>query len=220
MADYLKIPELARRLDVSEKTARRYVKRGVLPSAFIGGAYRVTEVDLEAFLHGAEVKPEDASPKAERRSSPEPSNSDDFDDERRPPLPAAVLMRGAGHVFLTHSLAETAAFAEAASQDEIRGRIRALAEELGLLREAARHLTEYVPELFRPPPSGKDLPHAKDIQAVRAAKDEMGAVASGFVVRVKVLAAIGGPDLADELERLPEPVVFEMYEGADASLRK
>ncbi len=70
MADYLKIPELARRLDVSEKTARRYVKRGVLPSVFIGGAYRVTEVDLEAFLHGAEVKPEDASPKAEPLSGP------------------------------------------------------------------------------------------------------------------------------------------------------
>jgi excisionase family DNA binding protein len=57
VADYLKIPELARRLDVSEKTARRYVKAGVLPSTFIGGAYRVTEVDLEAFLRGAEVKP-------------------------------------------------------------------------------------------------------------------------------------------------------------------
>jgi len=64
VADYLKIPELARRLDVSEKTARRYVKAGALPSTFIGGAYRVTEEDLEAFLHGAEVKPGDASPKA------------------------------------------------------------------------------------------------------------------------------------------------------------
>ncbi|MBA2715357.1 MAG: helix-turn-helix domain-containing protein [Rubrobacteraceae bacterium] len=73
MADYLKIPELAQRLDVSEKTARRYVKAGALPSTFIGGAYRVTEVDLEAFLRGAEVKPEDASPKAESPSSLEPS---------------------------------------------------------------------------------------------------------------------------------------------------
>ncbi len=63
MADYLKIPELARRLDVSEKTARRYIKGGALPSTFIGGAYRVTEEDLEEFVHRAEVKPEDASPK-------------------------------------------------------------------------------------------------------------------------------------------------------------
>ncbi len=65
MAEYLKIPEVARRLDVSEKTARRYVKAGALPSTFIGGAYRVTEEDLEAFVHRAEVKPEDASPKAQ-----------------------------------------------------------------------------------------------------------------------------------------------------------
>jgi len=63
MTDYLKIPELARRLDVSEKTARRYIKGGALPSTFIGGAYRVTEEDLEEFLHRAEVKPEGASPK-------------------------------------------------------------------------------------------------------------------------------------------------------------
>jgi excisionase family DNA binding protein len=71
VTDYLKIPEVARRLDVSEKTARRYIKAGVLPSTFIGGAYRVTEEDLEEFLHRAEVKPE--APKAESRSSLEPS---------------------------------------------------------------------------------------------------------------------------------------------------
>lgn len=63
MAEYLKIPEVARRLDVSEKTARRYVKAGTLSSTFIGGAYRVTEEDLAEFVHRAEVKPEDASPK-------------------------------------------------------------------------------------------------------------------------------------------------------------
>ncbi len=57
MADYLKIPELARRLDVSEKTARRYVKAGALPSTFIGGAYRVTEADLEEFFRAREVRP-------------------------------------------------------------------------------------------------------------------------------------------------------------------
>ncbi len=76
MADYLKIPELARRLDVSEKTARRYVKAGALPSTFIGGAYRVTEVGLEAFLHGAEVKPGgEVHPKA-----PPELDADDLED--------------------------------------------------------------------------------------------------------------------------------------------
>ena len=84
MAEYLKIPEVARRLDISEKTARRYIKSGVLPSTFIGGAYRVTEEDLEEFLHRAEVKPEDASPKAPA-PSPEPTLFKSLEDERRTP---------------------------------------------------------------------------------------------------------------------------------------
>lgn len=56
MAEYLKLTEVARRLDVSEKTARRYVKAGVLPSVFVGNAYRVSEPDLEEFLRGAKVE--------------------------------------------------------------------------------------------------------------------------------------------------------------------
>ncbi len=67
MSEYLKIPEVARRLDVSEKTARRYIRRGELPSTFIGGAYRVSEEDLASYQKGAIVKPEElpARPKAE-----------------------------------------------------------------------------------------------------------------------------------------------------------
>ncbi|GEM_PF-832658 len=57
MADYLKIPEVARRLDVSEPTVRRMVKGGKLPSVFVGGAYRVSEEDLEAYLESAKVVP-------------------------------------------------------------------------------------------------------------------------------------------------------------------
>ena len=57
MTDYLKIPEVARRLDVSEPTVRRMVKGGKLPSVFIGGAYRVSEKDLEEYLENAKVTP-------------------------------------------------------------------------------------------------------------------------------------------------------------------
>jgi excisionase family DNA binding protein len=57
VSDYLKIPELADRLDISEKTARNYVKSGVIPSAFVGGAYRVSEEDLAEYLRQAEVRP-------------------------------------------------------------------------------------------------------------------------------------------------------------------
>ena len=50
MTDYVKLPEAARRLGVSEKTARRMVKSGKLPAEFIGGAYRVSEEDLAEHL--------------------------------------------------------------------------------------------------------------------------------------------------------------------------
>jgi excisionase family DNA binding protein len=66
LGEYLKIPEVARRLDISEKTARRYIRSGELPSAFIGGAYRVSEEDLASYKKGAIVNPEEltARPKA------------------------------------------------------------------------------------------------------------------------------------------------------------
>jgi excisionase family DNA binding protein len=57
LADYLKIPEVARRLDVSEPTVRRMVKSGKLPSVFIGGAYRISEEDLAEYIEGARVTP-------------------------------------------------------------------------------------------------------------------------------------------------------------------
>ncbi len=65
--DYLKIPELSRRLDVSEPTVRRMVKGGKLPSVFVGGAYRVSERDLEKYLEAAKVRPgkADAPPSQE-----------------------------------------------------------------------------------------------------------------------------------------------------------
>jgi excisionase family DNA binding protein len=62
VTDYLKIPELAQRLDVSQPTVRRMVKGGKLPSVFVGGAYRVSEQDLEEYLENARVIPGGASP--------------------------------------------------------------------------------------------------------------------------------------------------------------
>jgi excisionase family DNA binding protein len=55
-------------LDVSEKTARRYVKSGEIPSAFFGGAYRVAAEDLEKFLEGAKVVPGKATAPPSQRS--------------------------------------------------------------------------------------------------------------------------------------------------------
>jgi excisionase family DNA binding protein len=79
LADYLKIPEVARRLDVSEPTVRRMVKGGRLPSVFIGGAYRVSEADLEEFLENAKVQPG----KAQAPSSREPSLLDGLEERHQ-----------------------------------------------------------------------------------------------------------------------------------------
>jgi excisionase family DNA binding protein len=65
LADYLKIPEVARRLDVSEPTVRRMVKGGKLPSVFVGGAYRVSETDFEKYLENAKVVPRGGPGKAQ-----------------------------------------------------------------------------------------------------------------------------------------------------------
>ena len=46
----LKIPEVARRLDVSEKTVRRWIDRGELPVHRLGSSIRISEADLSAFL--------------------------------------------------------------------------------------------------------------------------------------------------------------------------
>jgi excisionase family DNA binding protein len=80
MEDYLKIPEVARRLDVSEKTARRLVKSGSLPAVFVGGAYRVSEVDLAGYLESAKVTPGKA-----------PASPPDFAGERRVDVYGMVL---------------------------------------------------------------------------------------------------------------------------------
>ncbi|MBA2624379.1 MAG: helix-turn-helix domain-containing protein [Acidimicrobiia bacterium] len=64
MAEYLKLAEVARKLDVSEKTARRYVKSGEIPSVFIGNKYRVSEDDLQEYIRGAQVHPVGGRPKA------------------------------------------------------------------------------------------------------------------------------------------------------------
>ncbi len=62
MADYLKIKEVAERLEVSPKTARKYIRNGTIPSSFIAGAYKVHRDDLERYLEEARVTPKAPSP--------------------------------------------------------------------------------------------------------------------------------------------------------------
>ncbi len=57
MDNGLKLSEVAHRLGISERTARRYVRSGELPSVYYGAAYRVSEEALEAFVESRRSKP-------------------------------------------------------------------------------------------------------------------------------------------------------------------
>ena len=96
MVELLKLAEVARRLGISEPTARRYVKSGKLPSVYVGGSYRVRDTDIEEFLRQAQVRPGENLPKAGAPSSTEPSLDDVLEEERRLEDEAelTVLFRG------------------------------------------------------------------------------------------------------------------------------
>jgi excisionase family DNA binding protein len=49
------IPTVAQRLDVSEKSVRRYIERGELPAYKIGGQIRIGEEDLQNFLRSCRM---------------------------------------------------------------------------------------------------------------------------------------------------------------------
>jgi excisionase family DNA binding protein len=87
--DLMKLGEVARWLGVSEKTVRRYVKSGELPSVFVGNAYRISEEDIAEYLKRARVRVGDAGPKAE--ASPESG------EERRPKIvTGSANLKGSG----------------------------------------------------------------------------------------------------------------------------
>ncbi len=64
VSNLMKLQEVAKRLGVSEKSARRYVKSGELPSVFVGNAYRISEQDLVEYLEHARVRAGESGPKA------------------------------------------------------------------------------------------------------------------------------------------------------------
>jgi excisionase family DNA binding protein len=54
------VPAVAQRLGVSEKSIRRYIKRGLLCAYKIGGQIRIAEEDLMAFLASCRLHKSDA----------------------------------------------------------------------------------------------------------------------------------------------------------------
>jgi len=61
VAEHLKIPEVAQLLGLSEKTIRRRVKSGEMPSVLVGGTYLISKTDLAEYLRHARVRPGKAS---------------------------------------------------------------------------------------------------------------------------------------------------------------
>lgn len=73
MNDFLKLDDVAKRLNLSEKTARRYVRSGTIPSFMVGGQYRVSEADLEQFIQSRKFDPKAEAPFGQAEAGPEPS---------------------------------------------------------------------------------------------------------------------------------------------------
>ncbi len=53
---YLKLHEIAERLQVSDRTVTRWIKSGELPAYKFANEYRITETDLKAFLEKHRAK--------------------------------------------------------------------------------------------------------------------------------------------------------------------
>jgi excisionase family DNA binding protein len=49
--EYLKVSEIARRLDVTPQSVREWIDKGLLPAVKLERGYRVRRADLEAWLH-------------------------------------------------------------------------------------------------------------------------------------------------------------------------
>jgi excisionase family DNA binding protein len=84
VVEHLSLAEASERLGISERTARRWIKSGKLRASKPGRDYWIPESALTELVEESEVRP-----KAERRSSLEPSLFNGLEDERRSKLEEA-----------------------------------------------------------------------------------------------------------------------------------
>lgn len=111
---HLSLSEVAGSMGVSERTVRRWIKSGKLKAYKPGRDYRIPESAVRTLVEESEI-----SPKAPRRSSPEPSLFNGLEDER--PL-----------IYLRSDLEEIRGYAEAA---------RWALEDVPSFREPSEELT-------------------------------------------------------------------------------
>jgi excisionase family DNA binding protein len=55
--ELLSIKQVARQVNVDEKTVRRWIKAGELPAIELGGRYRIKPSELQAFLEKHRKQP-------------------------------------------------------------------------------------------------------------------------------------------------------------------
>lgn len=111
---HLSLSEVAGLMGVSERTVRRWIHSGKLRAYKPGRDYRIPESAVRGFVEESEI-----SPKALRRSSPEPSLFNGLEDERREsklPEGADMLLQFA-HMLLLQWEAEVPGRAEAGDDE-------------------------------------------------------------------------------------------------------
>jgi excisionase family DNA binding protein len=107
---HLSLAEAAERMGISERTARRWIKSGKLRASKPGRDYWIPESAITELVEESEV-----SPKAERRSSREPSlfNGEEAGDERlEKPIDLAL------HAAERQAIADRQAIARAYSSEQ------------------------------------------------------------------------------------------------------
>ena len=159
----LSLGEAAERLDISERTARRWIKSGKLRAYKPGRDYRIPESALTELMRESET-----SPKAPAPSPLEPSFNDVLSEVRRFEARRRleqILRDGLGHSYATQPLPETVEWAREASVAEILNRMLDLEQESGHLREAFLSPGDFFPAEILKDPEGRNAVWAA-IQAI------------------------------------------------------
>jgi len=101
--EFLRIEDVAKKLNVSQKSIRRYIHSGKLTSTKIGGVHRINEADLQRFLNAAifDKKVDKKSTKKTGKSTKTDlvnwiDISDEWDNPKPNSLTSADLFCGAG----------------------------------------------------------------------------------------------------------------------------
>jgi excisionase family DNA binding protein len=116
------LSEVAERLKISERTARRWIKSGKLRAYKPGRDYRIPEGALQELAEESEVRPKATAPPASQ-----PSLNDELAAEERRSRP-----------LLAEIMAELSAGLESAAASDDTARIRTLFGMILLLRAGAR----------------------------------------------------------------------------------